>query len=368
GASAAAISSPSIASSRPRSRPISPTICGSSSRATPMPWPIGLQQGSPPQTSSRCGRSRPTRCSSPCRRRSTRGSRRRERAIIPGRPKHPTAVRRRATERSCASSPRLPPPQTRSTASWRSRVLFDATPTPKLRPIPGYRCRHTQTSKRSFDRAAFRACDQLVARTQVIRSGGRVLKQRVLVFASILAFPLAAARAGLAQPGPPPSPGPVYRGEGMILPPYEVAAIVRSTGLEPLGRPVRQGQAYAVRAIDDAGEEVRVIVDARLGRIIKVVPLMEPRYAMPLLRPPAFGRPPRPVAMVPDGGIEGPLLNGPAAGGLGPTAGAPHEPPAPAGPPLPRPRPKMVSTESPPTGAPAPQPPPHHTQPTQPTA
>jgi hypothetical protein len=64
--------------------------------------------------------------------------------------------------------------------------------------------------------------------------------------------------------------------------------------------------------------------------------------------------------MVPDGGIEGPLLNGPAAaGGLGPTAGAPHEPSAPAGPPLPRPRPKMVSTESPPTqpvaGAAAPQ-------------
>src|SRR6266446_3562709 len=65
----------------------------------------------------------------------------------------------------------------------------------------------------------------------------------------------------------------------MILPPYEVAAIVRSTGLEPLGRPVRQGQAYAVRAIDDAGEEVRVIVDARLGRITKLVPLMDPPRA-----------------------------------------------------------------------------------------
>ncbi len=148
------------------------------------------------------------------------------------------------------------------------------------------------------------------------------MKQRVLVCASILAFTLAAAPAGLAQPVPPPYPGTVYPGDGMILPPYEVAAIVRSTGLEPLGRPVRQGQAYAVRAIDDAGEEVRVIVDARLGRIIKVVPLMEPRYAMPLLRPPAFGRPPRPVAMVPDGGIDGP--------------------------PLPRPRPKVASTASPP--------------------
>ena len=111
--------------------------------------------------------------------------------------------------------------------------------------------------------------------------GDRVLKQRVLLCASIVAFSLAALSAGLAQPGPPPYPGTVYPGEGMILPPYEVAAIVRSTGLEPLGRPVRQGQAYAVRAVDEAGEEVRVIVDARLGRIVKVIPLMEPRYAMP---------------------------------------------------------------------------------------
>src|SRR5262249_35514219 len=125
----------------------------------------------------------------------------------------------------------------------------------------------------------------------------------------------------------------------MIRPPCGVAAIGAPTGLEPLGRPVRQGQAYAIRAVDEAGEEVRVIVDARLGRIVKVIPLMEPRYAVPLLRPPAFGRPPRPLAMVPDGGIEGPEFNAPGAGGLaaGRPARAPHEPAAQAGPPLPRP-------------------------------
>jgi hypothetical protein len=179
--------------------------------------------------------------------------------------------------------------------------------------------------------------------------GGRVLKQRVLLCASILAFTLVAARAGLAQSVTPPFPGTIYPGDGMILPPSEVAAIVRSTGLEPLGRPVRQGQAYAVHAVDDAGEKVRVIVDARLGRIVKVVPLMEPRYALPLLRPP-FGEPPRPVAMIPNGDIEGPVLNGPGAGGLGggPTARTPHKPAAQAVPPLPRPRPKVASTESPP--------------------
>src|SRR5215470_14545641 len=165
----------------------------------------------------------------------------------------------------------------------------------------------------------------LLPRMQVIRSGDRVLRQQVLLCASIVAFTLAALPAGLAQPAPPPYPGTIYPGEGMILPPYEVAAIVRSTGLEPLGRPVRQGQAYAVRAVDEAGEEVRVIVDARLGRIVKVIPLMEPRYAMPLLRPP-YGRPPRPLAMVPDGGIEGPMLNAPAGRPVGPMGAAPHEP------------------------------------------
>jgi hypothetical protein len=179
--------------------------------------------------------------------------------------------------------------------------------------------------------------------------GDRVVKQRVLLCASIVAFTLAALSAGLAQPIPPPYPGTVYPGDGMILPPYEVAAIVRSTGLEPLGRPVRQGQAYAVRAIDEAGEEVRVIVDARLGRIVKVIPLMEPRYAMPLLRPP-YGGPPRPVAMIPDNGIDGPAFYRPGAGGsvAGRPASAPHEPAAQAGPPLPRPRPKVASTDSPP--------------------
>ena len=78
---------------------------------------------------------------------STRGSRRREQAITRGRRTcDPTALRVRSMQRSCASSPRLRPPRTRSIALWRSHVLFDATPTPKLRPIPGYRCRHTQTT------------------------------------------------------------------------------------------------------------------------------------------------------------------------------------------------------------------------------
>ena len=122
------------------------------------------------------------------------------------------------------------------------------------------------------------------------------------------------------------------------LPPHEIVTIVRSTGLEPLGSPVRQGPAYALRAVDPAGEEVRVIVDAQRGRIVKVIPLMAPRYAMPLMRPP-YGRPPRPIAMVPEGygpypramvpppGAEGPCRRS-AGSGNTPGAGAAADPAA----------------------------------------
>ena len=84
GASAAAISSPSIASSPRRSRPISPTACGSRSRVTPTTWPTGWPPDLRRPVSRRSGRSKPTRCSSRCRPRSTRGSRPPARATIRG--------------------------------------------------------------------------------------------------------------------------------------------------------------------------------------------------------------------------------------------------------------------------------------------
>jgi hypothetical protein len=183
--------------------------------------------------------------------------------------------------------------------------------------------------------------------------GDRVVKHRILFCASVAAFALLAAQPGLAQVVPPPYPGTMYPGDG-ALPPHEIMTIVRSTGLEPIGRPVRQGPAYALRAVDPAGEEVRVIVNAYMGRIVKVVPLSGPRYAMPLMRPP-FGRPPRPMAMVPDGEFDDFTPVGRGAGALpaGPAASAPQDPAAQAGPPpLPRPRPKVASNESTPPSTP----------------
>jgi hypothetical protein len=58
------------------------------------------------------------------------------------------------------------------------------------------------------------------------------------------------------------------------FPPYEVLTIVRSTGLEPLSRPVRHGPDYVLHAVDRRDREVRVIVDARSGRIVSVTPVV----------------------------------------------------------------------------------------------
>jgi hypothetical protein len=134
------------------------------------------------------------------------------------------------------------------------------------------------------------------------------LKQTLGLCAAVFALALIGSGAAWAQAVPPG----LYPDAGPALPPHEVITIVRSTGLEPLGRPVRRGPVYAIRAIDPAGgEELRVIVDAQMGNVIRMVPVVMPR-GVPVLRPP--GR----VAMAPDGyepnarmpmpGAEGPML------------------------------------------------------------
>jgi hypothetical protein len=174
------------------------------------------------------------------------------------------------------------------------------------------------------------------------------LKHKIALCAALVAA-LAVSGHALAQPAPPPAyPGAGYPVAG--LPPHEIVTIVRSTGLEPMGNPVRQGPVYALRAVDPAGEEVRVIVDAQRGRIVKVIPLMAPRYVMPLMRPP-YGRPPRPTAMIPEGygpyppGMAPPGAEDPNAGS-GNTGGANAAADPAAPPPLPRPRPKLAASDT----------------------
>ena len=193
------------------------------------------------------------------------------------------------------------------------------------------------------------------------------MQKTIALCAGLLAVGLtASAQAQPIAPYYPGTvyPGAVYPGAGPALPAYEIITIVRSTGLEPLSRPLRQGPTYVLRALDPAGQEMRVIADARSGRLVKIVPVAG-HYVGPMT-PPPYGAP---VGRVPDG-------NGPSsrlAGLPDAPAAAPPPPPAQAGPPLPRPRPKLAASTPQPepketTGAITPPTPPAPTPPPAPLA
>jgi hypothetical protein len=195
----------------------------------------------------------------------------------------------------------------------------------------------------------------------------RVLHQKIALCVGVLALSLTASGSASAHPAPQPYyPGAARPGTA-VLPPHEILAIMRSTGLEPLSSPLRFGPVYVLRAVNPSSREVKVIVDARSGRILKVHPVLLQRYVLP----PSYGRPPGQTANVPDGygansriaakppSVEGPPVRGLAAGALPavpvPVA-APPRPTAQAGPPpLPRPRPKLAAAESTPATIAAPQ-------------
>ncbi|MEX0752564.1 MAG: hypothetical protein WD073_06525 [Xanthobacteraceae bacterium] len=68
---------------------------------------------------------------------------------------------------------------------------------------------------------------------------------------------------------------------------FEAVTIVRSMGLDPVGRPVRRGSTYVLRALDGYGQEVSVTVDARYGRVLSVQPAV-PVAAPYVSRPPTY--------------------------------------------------------------------------------
>jgi hypothetical protein len=136
--------------------------------------------------------------------------------------------------------------------------------------------------------------------------------------------------AALAQPAPLPA-GPVA-GLGPIKPPQEIGRILHARGFVPQATPVRNGEAYQVRAIDRYGRQVRVAIDARYGDILMVRPIaMVPPGAY---GPRPYGPPPGYYDDMPTGAIGG----YPPGPGMGPPPG--HAAAlAPAKPPIPRPKP-----------------------------
>jgi hypothetical protein len=71
---------------------------------------------------------------------------------------------------------------------------------------------------------------------------------------------------------PPQYPGPRYGQGPMLLPPTEVYTVVRESGFSPLGIPQQRGLVYTISVIDRGGDDGRLIIDARTGRIIRFIP------------------------------------------------------------------------------------------------
>jgi hypothetical protein len=192
------------------------------------------------------------------------------------------------------------------------------------------------------------------------------LQQRTAILAAVLALNATGAGIVNAQTvyvGPRVYDSRAYEPGGRIhdgsLLPFEVMRIVRSTGLAPLSRPMRRGAYYEVIAANRAGGQMRIVVDAFAGDIVKVNPIMAggpygPRLAAPYdpqLQPPP--RPVAPYARFDDGVPPVPPRNVPAAR----IATAPATAPAPdataalpaARTPIPRARPSSAAREAPPS-------------------
>src|SRR5258705_3371336 len=69
---------------------------------------------------------------------------------------------------------------------------------------------------------------------------------------------------------PPEIPAPRYG--PALLPPTEVYAILRDSGFLPLGIPQQRGLVYTISVIDRGGDDGRLVIDARTGRIIRFIP------------------------------------------------------------------------------------------------
>jgi hypothetical protein len=156
---------------------------------------------------------------------------------------------------------------------------------------------------------------------------------------------------GDAAPPPPPRYGYGYgyeeRGPGPdLLPATEVYAVLRDNGFSPLGIPRLRGSVYTIAVIDPRGDDGRLVIDARDGRIIRFVPAadaygMAPAYDERAVRPygpqsalppPTVVRtgPPRPPAAIPHVASRTvPLPKAAPRRGETPVAAKPAEPAAP---------------------------------------
>jgi hypothetical protein len=71
---------------------------------------------------------------------------------------------------------------------------------------------------------------------------------------------------------PPEAPVGRYGYGPTLLPPAEVYTVVRESGFSPLGIPQQRGLVYTISVIDRGGDDGKLVIDARTGRILRFMP------------------------------------------------------------------------------------------------
>jgi hypothetical protein len=132
------------------------------------------------------------------------------------------------------------------------------------------------------------------------------------------------------------------------LPPHEILARVRSSGFDPVNRPLRSGRTFTLRALDRYALELNLVVDAHSGRVLSANEVAAPRYAARRDPMPAHGAYDAPVYArifgAPEAGFGSPRPPRTVPGAQGVPSGANVKPQdkAAESAPLPRPRPYVV--------------------------
>jgi hypothetical protein len=110
---------------------------------------------------------------------------------------------------------------------------------------------------------------------------------------------------------PPEAPAPRYGYGPSMLPATEVYTVLRENGFSPLGIPRLRGRVYTIAVIDRRGDDGRLVIDARDGRIVRFLPargigpafdqgVTGPYGPQDVLPPPTVSRAaPRPPASIP---------------------------------------------------------------------
>ena len=162
---------------------------------------------------------------------------------------------------------------------------------------------------------------------------------------------------------PPQLPPPRYA--RALLPPQEVYSVLRDAGFSPLGAPRLRGSIWTIAAINRAGDDGRLFIDATNGRILSFMPvnfdddpavtygpqagpLRPAPMPMPSMR--AFQRPPAAIPHVASRAVPMPqpvIAQPPMPKPVPPAAAARPVAPAPA---------QSMAVESPPPQAVAPPP------------